>query len=96
MENKNLMRDVVEKSSEESQLDLMVEKSLKLATAVNILKGKNHKEDHLSYSIAYNEVCERLADVRLMVEQAEFLFNKNEVDTHYNYKLQQLKALTEF
>jgi hypothetical protein len=96
MENKNLMRDVVEKSIEESQLNKIVEKSLKLATSVNILKKQNHKEDYISYSIAYNEVCERLADMRLIMEQAEFLFNKNEIDTHYNYKLQQLKALTDF
>ena len=96
MENKNLMQDVVEKFGEIPQMDMIAEKSLKLATAINILKRQNHKEDHLSYSIAYNEVCERVADMRLMVEQAEFLFNKDEVDKHYQYKLQQLEALTEF
>ena len=97
MKNRNLMQNAVEKWGEEAQMDMIIEKSLKLATAINILKRQNHKEDHASYSIAYNEVCERVADMRLMIEQSEFLFNTNEINNHYQNKLEYLaKSLNEF
>jgi hypothetical protein len=97
MENKNLMQDVIEKWGEETQMDMIVEKSLLLALAIQDMRRIERKEDHLSYSIAYNEVCERIADMRLMVEQAEFLFNTNEINNHYHNKVQNLvKELNEF
>jgi hypothetical protein len=91
MENRNLMQDLVEKMGEESQLDMIVEKSLQLALVIKKLKRTNRKEDYENYSIAYNEACERVADMRLMVEQAEFLFNTNSINDHYNNKIQHLK-----
>jgi hypothetical protein len=97
MENKYLMQDVVEKWGEEAQLDMIVEKSLLLAMSIQKLRRIKSKEDRLSYSTAYNEVCERVADMRLMVEQAKFLFNTNEINNHYQNKVQQLvQALNEF
>ena len=97
MENKYLMQDVVEKWGEETQLDMIVEKSLLLAITIQRLRRIERKEDHLSYSDAYNDVCEKVADMRLMVEQAEFLFNANEINNHYQNKVQYLtQALNEF
>jgi len=97
MENKDLMLDVVEKWGEEAQMDMIIEKSLLLAIAIQKLKRVERKEDQLSYNTSYNEVCERVADMRLMVEQAEFLFNTTEINNHYKNKVEHLiQALNEF
>lgn len=97
MENKDLMLDVVEKWGEEAQMDMIIEKSLLLAIAIQKLKRVERREDQLSYNTSYNEVCERVADMRLMVEQAEFLFNTTEINNHYKNKVEHLiQALNEF
>jgi len=91
MENKNLMRTAVEKLGEETQLDMIAEKSLLTAIAIQEFKKTNIKEDYLNYASTYNDVCERIADMRLAIEQAEFLFNTNEINEHYQNKLDVLK-----
>lgn len=97
MGNKNLMLDVVEKWGEEAQMNMIIEKSLLLAIAIQKLKRVERKEDQLSYNTSYNEVCERVADMRLMVEQAEFLFNTTEINNHYKNKVEHLiQSLNEF
>lgn len=97
MENKNLMQDLIERWGEEAQMDMIVEKSMLLAVAIQKLKRIEHKEDYLSYQEAYNNVCEKVADMRLMIEQAEFLFNVNDINQHYENKVQHFqKALNEF
>jgi len=97
MENKDLMQDVIEKWGEETQLDMMVEKSLLLARSIQKLRKIERGEDYTSYTSSYNEVCERIADMRLMIEQAEFLFNTTEIDNHYQNKVKCLQqALNEF
>jgi hypothetical protein len=89
MKNRNLMQDVVKTYGEESQLDNIIDSSLKLAMAVR--EYKKFKNDKLQYAEVYNEVCERIADVKLMMESAEFLFNGNSINEHYNNKIHYLK-----
>lgn len=97
MENRDLMQDLVETWGEEAQLNMVIEKSLELAVAIQKFKKVEHKEDYLEYSHVYNDVCEKLADMKLMIEQSEFLFNSNEIHNHYEIKVQHLKqALNEF
>jgi hypothetical protein len=97
MENKELMQDVVEKWGEEAQLDMIVEKSLLLALAIQKLRRTDRKEDYIEYSKNYNDVCERVAEMKIMTQQAEFLFNTTEINNHYENKIKHLtEALKEF
>ena len=101
MKNKDLMQDAIEKWGEEAQLDMIVDKSLILSTAIQNFKKVNLSEDDRydgpNYSIAYNEVCERIADMKVMIEQAEFLFNTNEINNHYKHKIEYLReALNDY
>ena len=97
MENRNLMQDVVEKWGEEAQMDMIAEKSILMAMTIQKLRRTDRREDRRAYNEAYNNVCERVADMRLMVEQSEFLFNTTEIDNHYTNKVQLMKqALNEF
>jgi predicted choloylglycine hydrolase len=97
MEKKLLMQDLVEKFGEKTQTDMIIEKSMMLATSLHKLQRIERKEDYSLYNKTYSEVCENIADMRIMIEQAEFLFNTNEINRHYQNKLENFtKALDEF
>lgn len=97
MKNKNLTLDLIEKMGENSLIEMIIEKSTLLSLSIQNLKKIEHKEDHIAYRDSYNEVCERIADMRVMIEQAEFLFNTNEINNHYENKIKHLqKSLNEF
>jgi len=97
MEKRFLMQDLIEKWGEEAQVDMIIEKSMQLAITLHKLKRVERKEDYSLNLKTYNDVCECIADMRLMVEQAEFLFNTNEINTHYKHKVESLtSALNEF
>lgn len=91
------MQDLIEKWGEEAQMNMIIEKSMQLAMTLQKLKRIERKEDYSLYSATYKDVCENIADMRLMVEQAEFLFNTNEINNHYQHKVEGLiEALNEF
>lgn len=97
MDKKFLMQDLIERWGEGAQMDMIIEKSIHLAMTLHKFKRIERKEDYALYSKTYNEVCESLADMRLMTEQAEFLFNTNEINNHYQNKVDELiSALNEF
>jgi hypothetical protein len=91
MENKDLTVDLVEKWGEEVQMEMIIEKCLELSLSIQHYKRTEIKEDYLEYSKMYNIVCEKIADMKLMIEQSEFLFNANEIKKHYENKLENLK-----
>jgi len=97
MKNKDLMQDLVEKWGEEKQLDMIANRSLQLALSISDYRKANFHEDREQYNKTYNDVCERIADMKLMIEQAEFLFNSNTINQHYEIKAQGLtEALNQF
>ena len=93
MEKKLLMQELIEKRGEKAQTDMIIEKSMQLAMSLHKLKRIERKENYSLYSETYNEVCENIADMRLMIEQAELLFNTNEINNHYQHKLEGLVSV---
>lgn len=91
MKNKNLTLDFIEKMGEDYQLNMIIERCLSLSLSIQKLKNVNRKEDYLSYIEIYNDICERIADMRMVMEQTEFLFNINEINTHYDNKIRELQ-----
>lgn len=83
MKNKDLMQNLIEMQEEESQMDMIVNKSLQLALSINEHKKANFKENHQQYIDSYNLVCERIADMKLAIDVSEFLFNADSINTHY-------------
>lgn len=97
MDKRFLMQDLIEKWGEEAQMDMIIEKSMQLAVALQKLKRTERTEDYSLYNKTYNDVCENIADMRLMIEQAEFLFNTTEINNHYQHKVEGfISALNEF
>lgn len=90
MENRDLMRQLIENFGEESQKNTISESCFNLIVAIKELEKMNRKENHLNYSIAYNNVCERIADMKISLQKAEFLFNTDTINQHYKYKVDDL------
>ena len=86
-----LFQDTVELWGEETQLNMIVEKSMLLGLSIQKFKRIDRKEDYIEYSSAYNQVCENIADMKLMLEQAEFLFNADYINQHYLNKIENLQ-----
>ena len=83
MKNRDLMQNLVETQGEESQMDMIVNRSLQLALSINEYKKANFKENRQQYIDSYNLVCERIANVKLAIDVSEFLFNTDSINSHY-------------
>jgi len=90
MKNK-LTYDIIERWGEELQIEMITESSHKLGLALQKYKLKKD-ESELDLIDTYNEVCERIAHMKIMMDSAEFLFNKNEIDKHQEILFQHLKT----
>lgn len=90
MKNKDLTQDLVTKFGEDMMLEQILDNCLKLSNAIQEHKNINFSEDYLKYSESYNLMCERIADMKLAINTAEFLFDYREIDKHYNIKTEQL------
>jgi len=94
---KKLMMDLVERFGEETQLDMIANRSLQLALSIQEYKKVNIKEDYSRYVKSYNDVCEKLGYMKLMMKQAEFLFNGNSIEQSFETESENLsKSLNHY
>lgn len=97
MEATTFKQDLIEKLGEEVQLEMIIESTLKLSLALQQFKMTDRDEDYTEWVNKNNEVCQRIAEMKLMIEQSEFLFNQNEIKKHHDLMLNRLKEkLTEY
>ena len=95
--NKDLMQDLVEKWGEEAQMEMIMDKTLSLASSLQKFKMVNRHEDFSLYKTSYDDVCEKIADMQLMVEQSRFIFNTDIINEHYKNKVNYFKnSLNEY
>ena len=86
----NTIENIIVKTREDLLFEQAIENSLKMASNLQTLKNVNRKEDYLAYVNSYNKVCETIAEMCITMEECEFMFNKNDIDTHYENKIQEL------
>ena len=93
MKSKVLNQEILEKLGEEKQMDIIITESHELGIALQDYKIK--KDDKESYYLdiieSYNEVCEKIASMKIMLEWAEFLFNSNDIEKHKEILIQNIK-----
>jgi hypothetical protein len=87
MNNKDLTQDLVMKFGEAMMLEQILDNCLKLSVTIQEHKNIDFKEDYTKYSESYNTMCERIADMKLALNTAEFLFDSREIDKHYDTKI---------
>lgn len=86
-ERNDLYKKAVEKWGEEAQFDQMVEEMGELIVAFNKLRrAKNYKQQDMQSAI--DNLFEEIADVKLCVEQMEWIFGKEKIDKVLQGKLE--------
>ena len=87
----NLTQDLIERWGEETQIEMIIETSLKLALTLQQFKRIDKKENYVEHTDSYNEVCNKIAEMKLFLELSEFIFNKNEIDKHKDLMVHHLQ-----
>ena len=84
IEKERLYKKVIDHWGEELQFGMLTEEVGELFQAINrYRRGRTTNTDN---------IAEEIADVRLMLEQMEFMFNITNSDEWYNKKLDKLKG----
>lgn len=86
-ERENLYQRAVEKWGEDAQLDQMIEEMAELIVAINKVKRAKHFIAQKKEGVMDN-LFEELADVKLCLEQMEWMFGKENVDKMFDKKLE--------
>lgn len=73
---------------QQAQIDMCIEECAELIKALQKLKRKN-------FIVDYNDVCEEIADVKIMIEQMSVVFDDRIIAQLYMNKLEHLKNLLE-
>ena len=89
---KNIYNDAIDKWGETAQLDQMVEEMAELTLAISKYKRQlnNSLLDYQKVGVMDNLYTE-IADVKLMIEEMEFMFGKENVDKAYKKQLEKFK-----
>lgn len=91
-EDIKVLQDAVNQWGKVAQIDMVIEECAELILALQKMKrdyGKNTSKDR---AILTN-VCDEIADVKIMIAQAELVFDKELVQERVNYKMERLKRL---
>jgi len=82
----NVYKEAVEKWGCEPQINQAIEEMAELMVAFNKLR-RNRTAD------TYNDVCEEIADVEIMMAQMREYFNQDIINQHKVHKINRLKRL---
>jgi hypothetical protein len=86
-ENQKIIQAIIDKFGGTVQIDKIQEEAMELALALHQLKcpTKLNKEKRL------NDVYKELADMKIMMAQADIIFGKDKIDSFVHSKLQDKK-----
>lgn len=106
MENKELYKEVLNKTGFAFQFDIAMEEMSELTKALFKIKRIGTREffnpkgeltlevNHFTSkenALAYHDVCSEIADVEIMIEQLKEIFNKESIQLTKERKLERLK-----
>ena len=86
---KNIYQDSIDKWGEFSQFDQMIEEMAELTVALN--KYKRQYNDSLlpeQKAKIMDNLLEELADVKMMLEEMEYMFGKDKIEKVYDKKIE--------
>jgi len=99
-EEEQIYKDALSKYGDFAQLDQLVEEVGELLQALNKVKRKMphgyrfvvkpNKSTSIDYSLAYYNACSEIADVRIMLKQMEYIFDKEAIDLAEERSLEEL------
>lgn len=84
-ESKEILKKAMSKFGEKAQIDMIVEECAELIQAIQKLK-----RNPLDPAVKAN-VCDEIADVKIMMSQADLIFDKKLIDKRIDFKLKRLE-----
>ena len=98
--NKAILEAAIKKYGELNQMDMVIEECAELIKAINKLKRKGginnlgvrppSQNTTTEYSQLYYELCSEVADVKIMLAQAELMLSKEAIDLSVERKMERL------
>ncbi len=92
MGNKNIYQDAIDKWGENAQFDQMIEEMAELTLAISKYKRQFNDSllDDQKVGVMENLYTE-IADVKLMIEEMEYMFGKENVQKAYERQLKKFE-----
>lgn len=85
MINIELLKKAISIWGHDSQVEMMHEECLELALAL-----QKYKRDNICPVMGMDNIYDEIADVKIMMAQADLLFNKSKIDERIIYKMNRL------
>lgn len=98
-EKKNIYRKVIDEYGVDNQVEMVIEECSELILALQKLKryyGKSLSEVNSLENLGYDaelvaDVCNEIADVKVMMEQSELIFDKEAIQNKIDFKIKRLE-----
>ena len=88
---KNIYKDALDKWGETAQYDQTIEEMAELTVAINKLKRLKAGEKRDAQQV-FDNLYTEIADVKLCIEELEFMLGKDNIDNAYNKQLKKFKS----
>lgn len=90
-----MTQKIVETNGENKTIDIIIEKTLKLVSALQEVKMCDKDEDYLKYTNAHKNACLRIAEAKISMLQLEFLFDTVDINKHYHNMIEYMGKIHE-
>lgn len=87
--DRELLKRAIDLWGEKAQRDMIIEESLELGLALMKLRRSGDPEEQMA------AVIDEVADMKIMVAQAELLFDQEAIDERINFKQERLRKKVE-
>lgn len=84
----NILREAINKWGQDSQLEMLEEESIELALALQKLKRVGGRALNTK---RIDDVYDELADMTIMLAQANFIFDPDRIEERIKFKMDRLK-----
>jgi NTP pyrophosphatase (non-canonical NTP hydrolase) len=84
--DREILHKAIDAWGANAQIELIEEECLELALALQKLKRKRGSEID-----KYNAIIDEIADVKIMIEQAQIIFSQDEINKRVDYKMNRLR-----
>ena len=88
MININILKNAIETWGDDVQIDMMIEECAELIVALQ--KSKRHYDTTSQKQDILSNIIDEVADVTIMMKQAEIIFGKKIIEERINFKMERL------
>ena len=89
MIDEKVLKEAVDKWGTNAQIDMIIEECAELIVALQKLKRNYGKDPEKDKELMHN-VCDEVADVKLMTKQADYIFDEKLISERVKFKVKRL------